>query len=87
MDIYELVARVGGEIVVGRAKVRQGDHYVIIGKEIDGELQMTAAGVLLAKELAGESTAQKPRAKRAAKKVEEPIADAQSELDLSILGD
>lgn len=87
MDIYELVERVGGEIVVGRARVRQDRGYVVIGEMIDGELRMTKAGIAMAAELgtapAAEPGVDKPRRGRP-KKAESP---EEPELDLSILGD
>jgi hypothetical protein len=70
MTLKELVEKVGGEYVRGMARVRQGNEYIVIGKHIDGELQMTAAGVEMAKTL--ETSTKKRGRPRKAEAVEAP---------------
>lgn len=48
MTVYELVEKLNGEIVRGRARVRRGDSYVVLGTLVDGEMAFTDAGQRLA---------------------------------------
>jgi len=49
MTLDELVKKVGGEYVRNRARVRKDRDYIVIGEFIDGKMQMTPAGVEMAK--------------------------------------
>ncbi len=51
MNVYELVDALGGEIVRGRARWRDGATYVLLGKLNGDEMVMTEEGRRLAAEL------------------------------------
>lgn len=50
MTVYELVEKLGGEIVRGKARIRQGQEYVVIGYLNGDNMDFTEAGRLLAAE-------------------------------------
>jgi len=62
MDCYELVKQVGGEIVRGRARVRQGREYVILGKLNGDRMEMTEEGRKMAAEYDKPKRGRKPKA-------------------------
>lgn len=80
MNVYELVSRVGGEIVLGRARYRdETGKFVVLAQSNGAVLELTKEGAALAAALhrAEErrappqplSVAQKPRPKPVAKPV------------------
>lgn len=64
MDVYELVKEVGGEIVNGRARVRQGREYIQLGRITPEGMVMTQEG----KDMADLLAKPKPAKKKAATK-------------------
>lgn len=68
MDCYELVEKVGGEIVRGRARVLQGKEYVLLGSLNGDRMEFTEAGRKMAAEL------DKPKRTRKPKSTPEDIA-------------
>ena len=50
MNVYELVEKVGGEIVRGKARVRVGRDYVVIGTLNGDHMMFTAEGTEMARE-------------------------------------
>jgi hypothetical protein len=64
MNVYELVEKLGGEIVRGRARVRQDKEYIVIGEIAPNGMVFTPAGAALAQE----HDSPKPEAKPAAPK-------------------
>lgn len=48
MDVYELVEKLGGEIVRSRARVRDGKQYIILGEITPNGMVFTPAGAALA---------------------------------------
>lgn len=72
MSIYELIERVGGEIVGNTAQVRQGKDYIVIAKHNGVDFSYTEAGSKLANQFADEPKQEilddnKPRRGRKAK--------------------
>jgi len=59
MNVYELLEKVGGEIVRGKARVRQGDEYVILGIPNGDDMIFTPEGTAMARELEGAKTGRK----------------------------
>jgi hypothetical protein len=53
MNVYELLEKVGGEIVRGKARVRQGDEYIILGIPNGDDMIFTPEGTAMARELEG----------------------------------
>lgn len=52
MNVYELVEKVGGEIVRGRARYRpEGQKWVELGRLNGGSMEFTPAGAALRREL------------------------------------
>lgn len=64
MDVYELVEKLGGEIVRGRARVRMDGEYVILGQLNGDDMVFTEAGRKLA---AGQSEVKPKKTGKAAK--------------------
>lgn len=62
MDVYELIALLGGEIVRNRARVRTGEQIVCIAELVDGAMVLTDEGQRLAEQAAETKTPRKPRA-------------------------
>ena len=50
MNVYELVEKMGGEIVRGRARIRSGSEYVVIGQLNGDTMEFTEAGRRMAAE-------------------------------------
>jgi hypothetical protein len=79
MDVYELVEKLGGEIVRGRARVRQGKEYIVIGEIAPNGMVFTPAGAALAQEHDSPKPEAKPAAPKRSRKskdvVEEPVND------------
>lgn len=48
MTVYELVEQLGGEIVRGQARIRQGRDYIILGKLNGDTMEFTKEGRELA---------------------------------------
>ena len=63
MTVYELVDALGGEIVRGRARVRRGDEYILLGELVEGEMTLTEAGAKLVARTAPVAEEPKPPAK------------------------
>lgn len=63
MDCYELVSKVGGEIVRGQARVRQDKVYVVLGKLNGDSMEMTEAGRKMAADLPSTDTGRKRKPK------------------------
>lgn len=61
MNVYELVDKMGGEIVRGRARIRNGREYVIVGQLNGDNMEFTEAGRVMA---AGGSDDGSTKAKR-----------------------
>ena len=57
MDVYQLVDKLGGEIVLGRARIRVGNDYTILGQLNGDEMVFTEAG----RKLAAEHSEEKPK--------------------------
>lgn len=65
MDVYELVEKVNGEIVGGRARVRRGNTYVQLGRVTPEGMVMTEAGRVLVDSLnAPKKNVKKPAASK-----------------------
>lgn len=70
MNVYELTEKLGGEIVRGRARVREGAEYIVLGQLNGDNMEFTEAGRRMA---AGQSAQDvqaedsKPRRGRPAK--------------------
>lgn len=64
MNVYELVEKVGGEICMGRARVRVGREIIELGNALDGDMKFSEAGQKMANELKPKA---KPKAKAKAK--------------------
>lgn len=60
MTVYDLISKLNGEIVRGRARVRTPEGYVIVGRLNGDEMTFTEDGRKLAAE-------QKPKASRRTK--------------------
>lgn len=78
MTLNELVEKVGGEFVRGMARVRQGQTYTVIGKYIDGQMQMTPEGVEMAKAL------EAPAKKRGRPRKEEVAEPEEDQVELGL---
>ena len=61
MDCYELMEKVGGELVRGRARVLQGKEYVLLGELNGDRLEFTEAGRKMAAEIEKPKRARKPK--------------------------
>ena len=59
MNVYELTEKLGGEIVRGKARFRQGSEYIVIGFVNGDDMIFTEEGRQLAAEHGAE-----PRSKR-----------------------
>lgn len=44
MNVYELVEKLGGEVVRGKARIRQGREYIVIGTLNGDEMVFTEEG-------------------------------------------
>jgi len=80
MDVYELVEKLGGEIVRGRARVRQGKEYTIIGEITPNGMVFTPAGAALAQEHDSPKPEAKPAATKRSRKPK--VADMDTEPDI-----
>lgn len=58
MTVYELLEKIGGEIVRGRARIRVGSEYIVIGQLNGDNMEYTEAGRLMAAE---QSDSDKPK--------------------------
>ena len=81
MDCYELVKQVGGEIVRGRARVRQGREYTVLGKLNGDRMEMTEEGRKMAAEY------DKPKRGRKPKATAESLTSMSDQLDASATPD
>lgn len=59
MTVFELVERLGGEIIRSQARYRGPDGYVVLGKLNGDRMEFTEAGRLLAAEHAGKRTVER----------------------------
>lgn len=88
MDVYELVDKLGGEVVRGRARVRKGMEYVTIGI-IDGDtMQYTDEGTALLNEYLSAPEVKKSAKvpKTAVPEVQEPVVNSEeSPADVGIV--
>jgi hypothetical protein len=67
MDVYQLVNKLGGEIVGGKGRVMVDGERVLVAEIIKGEFQLNEAGVQLAekhREPEKKTTAKKTTSKR-----------------------
>lgn len=64
MNVYELTEKLGGEIVMGKARVRRGNDYVVLGFLNGDDMIFTPEGRELAAEHGDED---KPKRGRPAK--------------------
>jgi hypothetical protein len=71
MTVYELVEKLGGEIVRGYARVRVGQDYVVIGRLNGDNMDFTEEGRQLA---AAQVTEVEP--KRKGRKQAEPMVES-----------
>ena len=61
MNVYELTEKLGGEIVRGKARIRQGGDYVVLGFLNGDDMIFTAEGRQLAAEHSGEGKSRRGR--------------------------
>jgi hypothetical protein len=66
MNVYELTEKLGGEIVRGRARIRVGADYTIIGQLNGDNMEYTEAGRLLAAEQTEDNKSKRGRPPKAA---------------------
>lgn len=85
MDVYELVERVGGEIVRGKARVRQGAEYVVLGYNDGARMVFTEAGAAMVAEMEAEQAPKRGGGKREPKPAPVVVPDAEI-LDDRMLG-
>ncbi len=52
MNVYELTEKLGGEIVRGRARIRVGAEYIVVGQLNGDNMEYTEAGRRMAAEQA-----------------------------------
>lgn len=50
MDVYQLVEKLGGELVLNRARVRVGSEIIVVGQHDGVQFVFTEAGAKLAAE-------------------------------------
>lgn len=62
LDCYELVERVGGEIVRGQARLRQGRTVTVLGKLNGDRMEFTEEGRKMAAEYDKPKRGRKPKA-------------------------
>jgi hydrogenase maturation factor len=73
MDVYSLLAAMGGEIVRNRARVRVGDQIVVVGEVADGQLVLNEEGRRLVNQATSEVVEVKKTRKPRAATVESPV--------------
>jgi hypothetical protein len=61
MNVYELTEKLGGEIVRGKARYRQGNEYIVIGFVNGDDMIFTEEGRQLAAEHNSEPKAKRSR--------------------------
>lgn len=74
MTVYELVEMLGGEIVRGQARIRQGRDYVILGRLNGDNMDFTEEGRVLAANMTPKQE-ESPKRGRKAKEVVEPVVE------------
>lgn len=79
MNVYELLEKLGGEIVRGKARVREGQNYVVLGQLNGDNMEFTEEGRLRAAE---EGAAEEPKKrartpKIATLEIEEPVVNSE----------
>ena len=84
MDVYELIEKIGGEVVRGKARVRQGDDYVIVGTITEDGMIFTKDGAELKAALMEASSPKTTKAKAKAAKAE-PVTEPEPEQDVLAL--
>lgn len=80
MTVYELLEKIGGEIVRGRARIRVGSEYIVIGQLNGDNMEYTEAGRLMAAE---QSDSDKPKRGRPLKAAVVESEQAEIEVILS----
>lgn len=75
MDVYELTEKLGGEIVRGKARFRQGNEYVVLGFINGDDMIFTEEGRQLAAEHGGETKSKRGRPAKAAVVESQPVVD------------
>ncbi len=76
MDVYELVEKLGGEIVRGKARIRQGNDYIVLGFLNGDNMVFTEEGRQMAAEQGGETkTKRGSPAKAAVVESEQQVVD------------
>ncbi len=86
MTVYELLEKLGGEIVRGKARVRQGGDYVVLGFLNGDDMIFTEEGRRLAAE---HSVEDKPKRGRPAKTAvveseQVPVAPELAEIEAAL---
>lgn len=61
MNVYELTEKLGGEIVRGKARFRQGNEYVVLGFVNGDDMIFTEKGRQLAAEHGAETKSKRSR--------------------------
>ncbi len=61
MTVYELIEKLGGEIVRGKARIRQGAEYIIVGQLNGDNMEYTAVGRQMAADNAEAVENDKPK--------------------------
>lgn len=82
MDVYELVKKVGGEIVRGKARVRQGAVYINLGYNDGTNMVFTKEGSAMAESFSAPKPVGRGRPKAVEPVVEAPKAPSGSVEDL-----
>lgn len=77
MTVYELVEKLGGEIVRGKARIRRGQEYIVIGYLNGDNMDFTAEGRQLA---AGTEPKQEEAPKRGRRPKE--VAPVEEKIDI-----
>jgi len=75
MNVYELTEKLGGEIVRGRARIRVGAEYVVIGQLNGDNMEYTEAGRRMAAEQGEESKPKRGRPLKATVVESEQVVD------------
>lgn len=71
MTVYELIEKLGGEIVRGHARIRIGQEYTVVGRLNGDTMEYTEEGRKLAA-----ANAEEPEAKRRGRKPAEPVVES-----------
>lgn len=75
MNVYELTEKLGGEIVMSKARVRQGNDYIVIGFLNGDDMIFTEEGRQLAAEHGSAPSGKRGRPAKTAVVESEPVVD------------